>query len=109
MVDWNNRWERECARATIAHLWQTYGISYRPIVWVVFEMALESETTYSDLLEVVAQYAVDSGGLPAWTASRWNSEICYHLLKKVDIDSSAEEWLRERAEEVRAIAGGVSS
>lgn len=109
MVDWNNRWEHECARATISLLWREYGITYRPITWIVFEMALEPDTIYSDVLEAVAQYAADQEGFPDWSASRWNSEICYHLLKKVDIDTSAEEWMRERAEEVRAIASGISA
>ena len=109
MDNWSELLERKCATAAIRHLWQKYGIAYRPIVMVVFAMACSPGAAYWDILETLAEYALDGCSLPPWPAARWHSEICYRVLKTGDSCASAEEWLRDRAKEVRDIADGISA
>ena len=102
MEDWEKIVERPCAAAAIRHLWQMHQVTYRPIVMAVFGMAVAPGATYWDILEAVAQY------MGVGSAREWHTDICYHLLKAgAEVEGSAEEWLRSRAEEVRRIADGI--
>lgn len=107
MEMWDKLLERESAAAAVRHLWQEHGITYRPIVMVVFGMACAPDTTYWEVLEIWAQYVAECDGFPAWPASRWHSEICYKLLKAGYAGPSAEAWMKDRAREVREIANGI--
>lgn len=100
--------EARTARAAVQHLWQAHRITYRPIVMVVFGMALDERRTYEQVLQDWADYEqVDEGH--HWPACRWHSEICYRLLKAgVDTDSAAA-WMQQRAKEVRELADRISA
>lgn len=95
--------------AAVLHLWQAHGITYRPIVQIVAEMALDRSLRYAEALEDWAKAKALETPCGCWPSSRWHSEICYRLLK-VDarVEGGAAAWMEARAKEVRAIADGVS-
>lgn len=95
--------------AAVLHLWQAHGITYRPIVQIVAEMALDRSLRYAEALEDWAQAKALETPCGCWPSSRWHSEICYRLLK-VDarVEGGAAAWMEARAKEVRAIADRVS-
>lgn len=100
--------EARIARAAVQHLWQAHRITYRPIVMVVFGMALDERRTYDQVLQDWADYEqVDEGH--HWPASRWHSEICYRLLKAGADTDSAAAWMQQRAKEVRELADRISA
>ena len=100
--------EAETARAAVRHLWQSHRITYRPIVMVVFAMALDERRSYEHVLQEWAEYEQIEGGY--WPASRWHSEICYRLLKAgVDAKGDAAAWMQQQAKEVRQLADGISA
>lgn len=107
MEVWEKLLEHEAATVAVRHLWKEYGITYMPIVMVVFGLACAPDTTYWEVLEMLTQYVAGRDGLPAWPVNRWHSEICYKLLKSGYDGASVEGWMEERAKEVRDIANGI--
>lgn len=101
--------EARTARAAVQHLWEAHRITYRPIVMVVFAMALYEGKSYEEALEDWADYEqVDEGH--HWPASRWHSEICYRLLKAgAEAAGGVPDWMQQRAKEVRELADRVSA
>ena len=100
--------EARTARAAVQHLWQSHRITYRPIVMVVFGMALDERRTYEQVLQDWADYEQVGEG-HHWPSSRWHSEICYRLLKAgADTDSTAA-WMQQQAKEVRELADRISA
>lgn len=101
------------AKAAIRHLWQRHRITYKPIVTIVFDMALDSSRSYEAALE---DWAATQCGPPeqpiagkrySWPASRWHSEICYRLLKAgEECPGGVAAWFKAEAKEVRQLAEG---
>ena len=100
--------EARMSRAAVRHLWEKSKITYRPIVMVVFAMALDDRRTYEQVLQDWADYEqIDEGH--RWPASRWNSEICYRLLKAGVDTKNVAAWMRQQAREVRELANRISA
>ena len=100
--------EARTARAAVQHLWQAHRITYRPIVMVVFGMALDERRTYEQVLQDWADYEqVDEGH--HWPACRWHSEICYRLLKAGAEPERVSDWMKQQAKEVRELADRISA
>lgn len=101
--------EARTARAAVRHLWEAYRITYRPIVMVVFAMALYEGKSYEEALEDWADYEqVEEGH--HWPASRWHSEICYRLLAtEEEAETCVHVWLTRWAKEVRELADRISA
>ena len=98
------------ADAARRHLWRAFGITYKPIVEVVAEMALDRSLRYWEALEEWATVKALETPCGCWPATRWHSEICYRLLKvDAKVDGGAAAWIEARAKEVRAIADGISA
>lgn len=97
--------EAATARTAVRHLWQEHHITYRPIVMVVFGMALDLNRSYDQVLQDWADYEDVYGS--KWSASRWHSEICYWLLQAGVETDSVKDWMQERAKEVRQLADRV--
>lgn len=103
-------WERRCAGAAINHLWNKHRIAYKPIVMIVYDMAVSPGKPYWEALADWAAYEDFGNALLQWPACRWHSEICYRLLKAgADVPEGVAAWFAERAREVRAIADGISA
>lgn len=101
--------EARIARAAARYLWEAKRVSYRPIVMVVFGMALDERRTYEQVLQDWADYEQDENG-HHWTASRWHGEICRHLLAtEEEAETCVHVWLTRWAKEVREYADGVSA
>lgn len=100
--------EAATARASVRHLWEAHRITYRPIVMVVFGMALDERRTYRQVLQDWADYEEVKEGLH-WSATRWHSEICYRLLKAGVEPERVSDWMKQQAKEVRELADRVSS
>ena len=80
------------------------GANRRPIVMIVFDMALSPGKPYRDALADWAAYE----DYPAQSAHRWHAEICYWLLKdRQEVPEGVAAWFEERAKEVRRLADGV--
>lgn len=102
-------WERRCAAAA-REVTGRCGVNYRPVVMIVFDMALSPGKPYREALADWAAYEDFGNALLQWPACRWHSEICYRLLKAgADVPEGVAAWFDERAREVRAIADGVSA
>lgn len=106
--------EARTARAAVQHLWQAHRITYRPIVMVVFGMALDERRTYEQVLQDWADYEQMGENHHRWPASRWHSEICYRLLKaEAEIPGGVlggiPAWMQQRAKEVRELADRISA
>lgn len=100
--------EARTARAAVRHLWEKYRITYRPIVMVVHAMALDEKRTYRQVLQDWAAYEEIQEG-HHWSACRWNSEICYRLLKAGAEPERVSDWMKQTAKEVRELADGISA
>lgn len=100
--------EARIARAAARYLWEKHQISHRPIIMVVFAMALDEKRTYRQVLKEWAAYEEVKEG-HHWTATRWHSEICYRLLKAGAEPERVSDWMRQAAEEVRKLADGISA
>lgn len=101
------RREARTARAAVRYLWEAKRVCYRPIVMIVFELALYPEKTYDEALRDWADYEQDENG-HHWTASRWHGEICRHLLAtEEEAETCVHVWLTKWAKEVREYADGV--
>lgn len=100
---WDNEArERRRAEATIRHLWQVYGITYWPIVVIVYGMACVPSRQYREVLSDWATYDRKRGDWPDMDAELWHSEICRHLLQAgADVTEGVEHWFEKRAGEVR--------
>lgn len=95
--------------AATLHLWQRYRVTYRPIVQIVAEMALDRSLRYAEALEDWATAKALETPYGCWPSTRWHSEICYRLLKAGDeCPGGAAAWMEARAKEVREIADRVS-
>lgn len=94
------------AKAAIRHLWQRHRITYKPIVTLVYDMALDSSRSYEAALEDWAATQT-VGGAWYWPASCWHSEICYRLLKAgEECPGGVAAWFETEAKEVRQLAEG---
>jgi len=101
------------AKATIRHLLQRHRITYKPIVTIVYDMALDSSRSYEAALK---DWAATQCGPPeqpiagkrySWPASRWHSEICYRLLKAgEECPGGVAAWFEAEAKEVRQLVEG---
>lgn len=101
--------EARTARAAVRYLWEAKRVWYKPIVMIVFEMALHKEKTYEEALQDWAEYEHDEEG-HHWTASRWHGEICRHLLAtEEEAETCVHVWLTKWAEEVREYADRISA
>jgi hypothetical protein len=94
----------------LMHLWKNHGITYRPIVEIVAEMALDRSLRYEDALEDWTTAKALETPYGCWPATRWHSEIGYRLLKvDAKCGGGIGPWMEARAKEVREIANGIYS
>lgn len=101
--------ERRRAREAVRHLWVNHGITYRPIVMVVYAMAICPAVPYRDVLDEWAKYDCKIIDMPTMDAELWHSEFCRRLLLAgADVSEGVERWFEKRAEEVRSYADGIS-
>lgn len=98
--------EERLFRAATQHLWQCRRITYRPIVMIVFGMALDERRTYEQVLRDWAEYEQVSE-CHHWPARRWHSEICYRLLKANADTHCVSAWMQQQAKEVRELADRI--
>lgn len=97
--------KRLIVTAVKIHLWQEYRITYRPIIEIVAEMAMDMVLGYEDALNEWATAEALETPYACWPASRWHSEICYRLLKAgCEVTGGVAAWMKARAEEVRRLA-----
>lgn len=93
--------------AAILHLWEAYGLTFRPIVAIVAVMAMDEKRSFEDTLQWWAEWEAQ-GKSYVWPAARWRSEICYRLLKAgQEAPGGLGAWFEARAKEVRDIANGI--
>lgn len=96
--------DRLCARESIRHMWQKYGITYKPLVMAIFALASGQVPTYREALDCFCEYAQKKG----WgelSAEQWHAEICRHLLGAgIDMPYGADAWIEECARDVAALA-----
>ena len=96
--------------AAVLHLWKAHGITYRPIVQIIAEMALDRSLRYAEALEEWVTAKALETPYGCWPATRWNSEIGYRLLKaNAKCGGGIGPWMEARAKEVRDIANRVHS
>lgn len=101
-------YEKRLAEATRTVL-EKHRLLRRPFIMMVYVMARFPEFDYQAALADWAAYEEFGDGLQ-WSASRWNTEFCYWLLKtRADVPNGVAAWFADRVKEVWAIADGVSS
>lgn len=97
--------EKRIARAVIEHM-TALGANRRPIVMIVFDMAVTPGKPYRDALADWAAYEDE----PVWPADRWHTEICYWLLKsRQEVPEGVAAWFDKQVGEVLQLAGRISA
>lgn len=102
--------DNDCIAAAMQHLREVHGITYLPIVSVVYGMASTPGRGYHKVLWDWTVFDHKIAGFPKADIWWWHSEICRYLLKSgADVSGGTEQWFENRAKEVRVIAHRVSS
>lgn len=96
--------ERDHIRESVRHLKEVHGVTYFPIIAIVYAMAVAPEAGYHNTLWSWSLYDHKIAGYPAAEAWWWHNEICRHLLKAgADVSEGTAQWFEARAKEVREL------
>lgn len=90
--------------AAVRYLRERYGVTYFPILAIVYGMACEPGADYPTVLGYWAERDCEAAGFPQAEAWWWHNEICRYLLKAdADVSGGVEHWFENRAKELRRL------
>lgn len=105
-----DEWDDYLFEGAVRTMWQEYGLTYFPIVAIVFGMAMAPSLTFEEVLDAWCDEGCELFDWPREDPPRLRSLICAKLLERLhDYPEGIDRWFEQRAEEVRAYADRVSS
>ena len=91
--------------AAARYLRDVHGITFLPIVAIVYGMASAPGERYHKILWYWSVYDYKIAGYPKAGPWWWHNEMCRQLLKAgADTSEGTEHWFEARAKEVRDLA-----
>lgn len=104
------KWDDYLFEGAVRIMWHEYGLTYFPIVAIVFGMALAPDLTFDEVLDTWCDEGCELFDWPREDPRQMRTTICAKLLSKMeDYPEGVDRWFDRRAEEVRAYADRVSA
>ena len=104
-----DEWDDYLFEGAVRIMWQDYGLTYFPIVAIVFGMAIAPGLTFEEVLDAWCSEGCELFDWPQIDSPQMRAMICAKLLAKLyDYPEGIDKWFEKRAEEVRKYADRVS-